>query len=369
MSLIDRRYFRYFDWFSFSLILVLCAIGLLAVFSATYKPEQPYSSFFKKQLFGVYSGLIIYLIFCIIDYKRLCRVGYFIYFGVMVLLLFTMIKGHIGMGAKRWIDVAFFKFQPSELAKLFFPSFIAYYFETEKDSGVYRFKEFIPALIVLGISFILILKQPDLGTALILLISGITLIWVAGMPRKFFIISGLLIVLTAPITWRSLKEYQKKRVFVFLGYGDTKKERYQIEQSKISIGSGGFFGKGFLAGTQNKYLFLPEGRTDFIFSVIAEEFGFVGTMCIIVLYLILFIRLFLVVSTFTNLFAQLLALGLILHVVISTIINISMVIGLMPVVGIPLPFLSYGISHLWTTFASLGWINGIAIANRYSGKS
>lgn len=368
MPLIDRRYIRYFDWMSFILMVMLSCIGLAFVFSATYQPEQPYSLFFKKQLLGMGLGLCIYLFFCLMDYRRLCRIGYFLYFATIALLLITMIKGHIGMGAQRWISVGLFKFQPSELAKLFLPAFIAHYFETENEAGFYTFRQFIPVLAMLGLSTLLVLKQPDLGTAIIILTTGAVLIWLAGMPRRFFILAGLLFVVTTPLLWKSLKEYQKKRVLVFLGYGDTRKERYQIEQSKIAIGSGGLAGKGFLRGTQNKYLFLPESRTDFIFSVAAEEWGFIGTMTIIVLYLLLFLRLLMVITTIQNLFAQLLAAGLVIHIILSTVINIGMVTGLLPIVGIPLPFMSYGISHLWTTYASLGWINGIAIARFYCGK-
>jgi rod shape determining protein RodA len=364
---IDRRYFRYFDWVGFSLLFVLSLIGVMFVYSATYRPEQPYSLFFKKQLVGICGGLIIYLVFCAVDYRTLCRFGYFIYFGVMVLLLFTMIKGHIGMGAKRWVDLGFFKVQPSELAKLLFPSFIAYYFETERESGVYKFKEFIPALIILGISALLILKQPDLGTAIILLASGVLLLWLAGMPRWFFIVAAIVGLVTAPIAWGALKEYQRKRVMVFLGYGDMRAERYQIEQSKIAIGSGGLLGKGFLRGTQNKYLFLPESRTDFIFSVVAEEMGFVGALILLAIYMLIFVRIFWRIGTIHSLFAQLLAAGLVIPLALSTIINIGMVSGLLPIVGIPLPFMSYGISHLWTSYASLGWINGIIMTQRYSG--
>ncbi len=365
----DKRYFRYFDWISFSLIVSLTLIGLLFVYSATYRPEQHYSTFFKKQLFGFASGLIIYFIFCWVDYRRLCRIGYFIYFVIMGLLLFTMIKGHMGMGAKRWIDLAFFRFQPSELAKLFFPAFIAYYFETEKKAGVYNFIEFIPVLVVLGISFILVLKQPDLGTGLLLLFNGLILLWLIGMPRKFFVILGLISIIGAPVMWKSLKEYQRKRVMVFLGYGDALHERYHLEQSKIAIGSGGIAGKGFLKGTQNKYMFLPESRTDFIFSVVCEEWGFIGALLVITLFLLLFIRLFLMISTLNTVFAQILATGLVLNVALAAVINMGMASGLLPIVGIPLPFLSYGLTHIWSTFAGLGWVNGILIARQYQGQA
>lgn len=368
MYLIDRRYFRYFDWYSFALIVILSCIGLLSVFSATYRPEEPYSIFFKKQLFGFISGFSIYFAFCFIDYRKLCRLGYFIYFAIMAMLLFTMIKGSIAMGGKRWINLFFFKFQPSEVAKLFFPAFVAHYFETENSAGKYEFKDFLPALGILAVSALLIQKQPDLGTAIILLITGLTLFWLAGLSRMFFILGAIMFLITAPVLWNTLKPYQKKRIEVFIGQGDKQKERYQIEQAKIAIGSGGLTGKGFLKGTQNKYMFLPESRTDMIFAVLAEEWGFIGVIVILLLYLLLFIRLFWVINTIPNFFAQLLATGLIVPIVISTLINIGMTLGLAPVVGIPLPLMTYGVSHLWTTFASLGWFNGIAIARFYLGK-
>jgi rod shape determining protein RodA len=239
MYLIDRRYFRYFDWVSFFLVIILTSIGLFFVFSATYKPEHPFSLFFKKQTFGIISGFIIYLICSATDFRALMRWGYFAYFVIIGLLIFTLFKGHIGMGGQRWLDLAFFRFQPSELAKLFFPAYATYYFYTEKDTLSFSFKQFLPVLCILLISFLLIRKQPDLGTALVLLFSGLIIVWFAGINKKFFIYGGIIILITAPLTWHFLKEYQQKRVLVFLGQGDSKKERYQIEQSLIAIGSGG----------------------------------------------------------------------------------------------------------------------------------
>jgi rod shape determining protein RodA len=361
MFLIDQRYLRYFDWLSFVLTCFLSGIGLILIYSATYKTGQPYSLFFKKQALGILSGLGIYFAFCGIDYRVLCRWGYFLYWVVIGLLLFTLIKGSVGMGAQRWINLFFIKFQPSELAKLFLPAYITYYFYTQKNFPKVEFKEFLPILTILGVSFLLILKQPDLGTALIVLISGFLMIWFVGMPQKFFIYLFFAVLMTTPITWHFLKPYQQKRIAVFLGQGEMYKERYQIEQSKIAIGSGGLFGKGFLEGTQNKFMFLPESRTDFIFSVIGEEFGFVGALGLLLLFIGLFWRLCWVIMSIQNISAQLLAVGLLLHIVLSVFINIGMVIGLLPIVGIPLPFISYGITNLWINFASLGWLNGIAM--------
>ena len=366
MYLIDRRYLHSFDWLSFFCMIALSSIGLIFVISSTYSPEVPFSFFAKKQLFGIISGIIIYFFCCAQDYRTLERYGYFMYFITIALLLITIIKGSIGMGAQRWINVGFTKFQPAELAKLFFPAFISYYLFTEhQDITKLKLSNFLPILGVLGASFLLILKQPDLGTALIVLFSGSLLLWLAGLSRKFFITVLLLGCVTAPLLYTSLKEYQKTRIRVFLGAGDSKKERYQIEQSRIAIGSGGLTGKGLMNGTQNTYNFLPESRTDFIFAVIAEEWGFLGALLILLLYSILFLRVFLVIHTIKNFYAQLLAIGLIIHIVLSTIINISMVMGLMPIVGIPLPFISYGVSNLWISFASLGWINSIAMRRFY----
>lgn len=368
MFLIDRRYFRYFDWISFLLIIILTSIGLFFVFSATYKPEQPFSLFFKKQVFGILSGFIIYLICSGTDFRVLLRWGYFAYFAVIVLLLFTIIKGSIGMGAQRWIDLGFFKIQPSELAKLFFPVYATYYFYTEKDTLSFNFKQFLPVLITLLISFILILKQPDLGTSLVLLFGGLIMVWFAGIHKNFFIYGALFLLITSPVSWHVLRAYQKQRILVFLGQGDSKKERYQIEQSQIAIGSGGFLGKGLLKGTQNKLQFLPESRTDFIFSVIAEEAGLAGALIILFLFSILFFQSFWIVCSIKSPFIQLLAIGLILPIALSTLINIAMVTGLMPAVGIPLPFISYGLSNLWVNFASMGWFNAIAIRRFYWGE-
>ncbi len=360
MLFISKRFIRYFDWLSFFLVLAIAIIGITFVYSATYKQSAvDLSIFFKKQLFGLISGIGIYFFCSMLDYRTVCRVGFFLYFISIGILIFTMIKGSVGMGAQRWIDIGLFKFQPSELSKLFFPMFITYYFLNDKEITQPPQTAFIQPFIIMLISAILILKQPDLGTSLILLFSGSVMFWFIGLSKNFFILAGLLLVITTPISWQFLKTYQKKRVLVFLGYGDRQKERYQIEQSKIAIGSGGFFGKGFLQGTQNKLSFLPESRTDFIFSVICEEIGFAGALCLLLLYIFLFFRLFIMMGNLSTFYPQLLCLGLIMHIIFSTIINIGMVLDLLPVVGIPLPFASYGITHLWIGFASLGCINSI----------
>jgi len=363
---IDQRIFKYFDWLYFALIITIATIGLLFVFSATHTAMQPISLFFKKQCIGILVGIAIYFFSCMIDYRTLLRWGYFSYVGVIALLLFTLVKGSIGMGAQRWINLGFFKLQPSELAKLLFPAFAAYHIRTEHDAHKNSWYTYLPILVILGVSFILILKQPDLGTALIIAFTGIILLWLAGIPKKFFIIGFLLFTIATPIIWHIvLKPYQKNRIIVFLGYGSSHKERYQIEQAEIAIGSGGIWGKGLLHGTQNQLQFLPESRTDFIFAVLCEEWGFAGALIILILFTLLFWRMFLGITTIYDSDIQLFAIGTILHIILSVIINIGMVIGLLPIVGIPLPLMSYGLSNLWITFASLGWFMRIIMQQKY----
>jgi rod shape determining protein RodA len=366
----EIRYLKHFDWITFFITNSLSLIGLLFIFSATYRAELPYSIFFKKQLFGIFGGLIIFVLFSLLDYRVLMRWGYYLYGVVIVLLTFTLIKGKIGMGGQRWLELVFFRLQPSELAKLFFPAFITHYLYQYKDRYQYSsFLLFAPILIVLVVSFMLMRKQPDLGTGLIILCSGLISVWCAGINKKFFIYGFIIIVISMPVSWHTLKQYQKKRILVFLGYGDKNSERYQLEQSKIAIGSGGLFGKGFLQGTQNRFRFLPESRTDFIFSVIAEEMGFFGVLSILLLYAFLFFRLLIIIAMLKDVFVQLLAIGIISPIILSTFINICMVTGLLPIVGIPLPLLSYGLSNLWVTYAALGWLSGITMRRFYIHES
>jgi rod shape determining protein RodA len=351
-------------------MLALLGLGLLFVFSATYKPDAPYSLFFKKQLIGVGTGMLIYFYFCGKDFRRLARWGFVGYFVTLLLLMYSIVGGWIAMGAKRWISLYFFKFQPSELAKLCLPVFLASYFSELELPKFYAnppipFRDFFFPLGMLFFTFVLILKQPDLGTALVVLCSGLIILWFIGIPRTFFLALALVGAIGTPVLWKCLKPYQQNRILVLFGYGDARKERYQIEQSKIAIGSGGIMGKGLLQGTQNKLEFLPEDHTDFIFSVICEEWGFLGALLIILLYALLLTRLVIVIAQVRNFFEQIVAVGLLTHILLSVGINIGMVTGMLPIVGIPLPLFSYGLTNLWITLASLGWLNNIAIRRFY----
>jgi len=372
MITIDRRYFRYFNWTSFGAIMALSLIGLMTVFSATYLPGAAYSIFFKKQALGIVTGLIIYIVCASIDFRHFQRWGYFLFFISIFGLILTAIAGSVGMGGQRWINLGLFKFQPSESAKILYAPYLSFYLSTEPrrewPQKPYPFTVFITPLLVLVFTSLVILKQPDLGTAIIVSMTGITLLWLAGLPRRFIIACALVGLVLAPLAWHSLRPYQKKRVAVFMGYGDERAEGYQIEQSKIAIGSGGLFGKGFLRGTQNKLQFLPEGRTDFIFSVFCEEWGFAGALILLALYTLLFLSLLTSILTINDIYAQLMATGLALPLLYSTLINIGMVTGLLPIVGIPLPFMTYGISHLWMSYISTGLIQSIIMRSHIMGR-
>lgn len=363
--MIDRRYFRYFDWMSFALTVAILTIGLTFVFSATQSPNTTtLSPFFKKQLFGAITGMVIYLFFCFANLQTLAQWGYFGYFGVLALLLYTIVGGWVGMGAKRWISLHVITFQPAEMVKIALPLCYAFYFDDlNKNHRYHRSKKvsFVFPITLLLVTFLLILKQPDLGTALVILFSGLILLWLVNIPKKFFVLSLLFCLIGAPILWKSLKPYQRHRVLVLLGHGDSKNERYQIEQSQIAIGSGGILGKGLLQGTQNRLSFLPEARTDFIFSVLCEEWGFVGALFVLLLFMLLFIRLTSIILGAEKLLDQLVGMGLLAPIALSTIINVGMVTGMLPIVGIPLPLLTYGVTNLWITMASLGLLNNIAI--------
>lgn len=356
----QKRLFKYFDFTLTLLTFGLLSIGLIFVFSSTYSNSITFSIFFKKQLIGAMCGIFIYLFFSLSDFKNLSRLGFLAYFLVLFLLGYTIIAGLLGMGARRWISLYFFRAQPSEAAKLFLPAAISYHFFGEQEKKI-EFKNFLYPIFILFMSFLLIVKQPDLGTALLILISGFLLLWIIGLNKKFFIIGALCTLIGAPILWQFLKPYQQNRILVLLGSGDARNEGYQIEQSKIAIGSGGLFGKGFLGGTQNKLGFLPEDHTDFIFSVICEEIGFIGALFILLIFACLFLRIFLIIFALNNNLYKFICLGLVLHMLLSLLINIGMVIGLLPIVGIPLPLFTYGISNLWVNLASIGWINNASI--------
>lgn len=282
-----------------------------------------------------------------IDVSFWKRNAYIFYFIGIILLLFVTIVGKVSMGAQRWLNLYFFNFQPSELMRIFMVITFARYFSSMSVENVRRMSNIIIPLILLGFPMILVLLQPDLGTAMLLLLVGLSIFFVCGVQIWKFLVSFGIVVISAPILWNMLHDYQRNRILMFISpEQDPSGAGYHIIQSQIALGSGGIFGKGLLNGTQCQLNFLPEKQTDFVFSALGEELGFIGCCILILLYSLLIIYNFSVSVNNKNKFNQLLVFGLNSMLFYYIFINISMVCGILPVVGIPLPFFSYGGSAL-----------------------
>lgn len=362
----EKKFWRYFDITNFIITVILLLLGIVFVYSATYTPYQPYSIFLKKQICGALVGIGLYFLCCVIDYRTFMRFSYFGYLAILGVLFFTLIKGSIGMGAQRWINLGFVKVQPSELVKLLFPAFFTYSLHTTHDGVINPLMHHWVFLISsLFLSFLLICKQPDLGTALVILFSGSIMCWCVGIPKKLLRWGVIATCIAIPVLILTLKPYQKKRIAVYLGWESDSKDTYQIEQATIAVGSGGITGRGLFRGTQNKLRFLPEGRTDFIFAVVCEEWGLLGALFILLLYALLFYRTLAIIQQLNTPIMQLLGVGILIPFILSAVINMCMVLGLLPIVGIPLPLMSYGVSNLLTSLVGLGMLQNISMQRLY----
>lgn len=281
-----------------------------------------------------------------------------IYLMGLVLLLAVLVVGDKGKGAQRWLDLKFVRFQPSEIMKLTVPMMVAYYFANRALPC--KFKDVVICMMIILVPTLLIAKQPDLGTSLLIASSGLFGIFLAGLPWRYIFSMVFLALIGAPVLWMFMHDYQKKRVLMFL---DPETDRlgsgYHIIQSKIAIGSGGFFGKGWFDGTQSQLSFLPERSTDFIFAVLAEEWGFIGVFVLLVLYFLLIARCAWISVRATDTFTRLLAGSITFTLAIYVIINIGMVSDVLPVVGMPLPLISYGGTSIVTLMLGFGILMAI----------
>ncbi len=351
--MIDRRLFTHFDWLILSVILILAFVGLASVYSATHT-HQP--GIYRREFYWVLIGSLFMLIAVIINYSLLERFAYFIYGSAIFLLISVFIIGSSFSGAKRWISFGFFTLQPSELAKLGLIIILAKYFSEKpvprKGLGV---KDLAVPGILLMVPFLLIAKQPDLGTAIILWMIFWSIVLLVKVRTRVLVSLTAIFAATAPLGWMMLKGYQKARLTSFVNPdADPLGSGYHVMQSKIAIGSGGFLGKGFLQGTQGKLMFLPEHHTDFIFSVLAEEWGLWGSLFVIGLFFALIASGLNTANSAKDRFGFLMAFGITAMFFWQIIINLGMVSGILPVVGVPLPFISYGGSFLITSLISAG---------------
>jgi len=357
--MIDKRTMARLDWGMLTALAALVAVGLTAVFSATYTMDRGRHVLFMHQVYWLVLGLAAMVTMVIVDYKRLERWGYVLYGAAVIMLIAVLAVGRTGMGAQRWLPLGPLSFQPSEIAKLFMVIALAKFFSEDRITDGHMLRELIkPALMVI-VPVALVVKQPDLGTALMFLFILCAMAAAAGIKiRSLIYLIGTFAVTTplaAEFLWGHLKDYQKKRLLVFLSPDiDPSGAGYHIIQSKIAVGSGSLLGKGFLNGTQSQLSFLPERHTDFIFSVISEEWGFVGSVFVLALYLFIILWGLDTAYKAKDRFGSMLAVGVVAMISFYVIINVGMTVGIMPVVGVPLPLISYGGTSAVTTLVAFG---------------
>jgi len=359
----DRRLILNFDWTLLILVLLLCGIGLFNIYSAGFSLADSHRvPPYLKQIQWILLGLVGMAVAFFIDYRFLFRHAYIFYGISIALLLIVFLTGYATRGSQRWIAIGGFTFQPSELAKLTVILALARYFDRHRLGTNYPLKKlFIPFMIVM-VPFAFILKQPDLGTGLILVILFLSIVLFVGLEWKSILIATVGSMLMSPLFWYFLKPYQQERILTFFSPDrDPLGSGYHIIQSMIAVGSGGLIGKGFLKGSQTQLKFLPEQQTDFVFSVFAEEWGFLGGTILMIIYLSLILWGLKIAMHAKDYLGALVAFGITILIFWELFINIGMVLGILPVVGIPLPFLSYGGSSIVVLMVAVGLLMNISV--------
>ena len=358
---IDRRLVSSFDWPLFVLSIGLALLGIMTIYSATCSVDEECSRYLAtKQSYWLVIGMVMMVATFSVDYQRLNRWAYPIYAAVVILLALVLVIGISSGGSQRWLDLRLFAFQPSELAKLVLVLVLAktlcYY-----EPGYTLTALGVPLMLCAPV-LLLVLLQPDLGTAVLIFLIAMVVVVMSGLRIRSLLYFTVAATATLPVGWQFLKPYQKTRLWTFMNpESDPLGAGYHVVQSKIAIGSGQLWGKGYLQGSQNRLEFLPEQHTDFIFSVFAEEWGFSGCLLLLAGYALMILLALRVVRRAQDRFGVLLATGMTAILFWQFTINIGMVTGLMPVVGIPLPLISYGGSSLVTTMVAVGLLISISM--------
>ena len=359
------NFFQKFKNFDYILLVCILLLGFLSL-TTMYSTDGGKVLFHTKSHF---TKLIVFtimmLIISFINIKYWFYIGYISYLLVIGLLIWTYLFGITSSGSQRWIDLYFINLQPSELMKIFIILCLAKYFHRMKLEKVNSIYTILTSLIIILLPMGLVIVQPDLGTSILIAISGIAVLWFAGINYKYFIYTMLGFVISLPFVIAFLKPYQKLRVLTFLNPDkDPLGAGYQIIQSKIAVGSGGIFGKGFLKGTQSYLEFLPEKHTDFIFTLFSEEFGFVGSAFLLIIYSIIIYRIVAIGSGSRSYFAKIFCYSFGAAIFVFITINMSMVLGLLPIVGSPLPIMSYGGSSMLATMIGFGIVMSAKVHNQ-----
>jgi rod shape determining protein RodA len=359
----DRRLLQNFDWVLLLILILIGSLSILNLYSATFPiKDAGGSQIFLKQIYWYIIGFVVLLMMTTFDYHALERLAYPVYFLSLFLLVLVLVIGKAYSGSQRWISLGGIAFQPSEFAKIALVIILARYFTGHGEYTGYRLRDLWRPSILVVLPFLLTVKEPDLGTALVQVIIFFSIVLFMKVKWKSLMILVIGTLVATPFIWYTLKEYQQKRIITFLNPDmDPLGAGYHIIQSKITVGSGLLWGKGFLKGTQTRLHFLPEQHSDFAFSVLAEEWGFIGSAILLILYLLLVFRGINIAKNSKDLFGSLLAVGIISVVFWQLVINVSMAIGLLPVVGIPLVFFSSGGSSIISTMLGMGLLMNISM--------
>ena len=359
----DRRFTQYFDWGLLGLTVLLASLGLLTLYSVvTAGAMSAMKALYLKQLIWFGVGLMFMVVSLLFNYKLLDRYAHVIYVFCILLLVATLFFGKYVGGSKRWLVLGPVSIQPSEIVKIAVILVLARYFAKNAYTRGFTLPQLFTPVILVTIPFVLIVRQPDLGTAMILLLIAGSMTVFVKIERRSFLYLLATGTVTVPLVWFLLKNYQKQRILTFLDPDrDPLGAGYHIIQSKIAIGSGMLSGKGYLKGTQNALSFLPEQHTDFIFSVFAEEWGFVGSAIMVLLFLLLIVWALNVAYSCRDPFGTILAVGVSAMIFWQVLINVGMVMGLMPVVGVTLPFVSYGGSSIATMMIAIGLLINVSM--------
>jgi rod shape determining protein RodA len=352
--MLERRLYFHLDWALIAALLALTAMGIVMIYSAT---QTSAPRLYISQIYALALGLAAMLVALSIDYRTLADRSHFIYVGILALLVYVLLFGAVRGGAKRWIPIGFFNLQPSEFAKIAVALVLAKFFG-ENRRGNPTTTDLLVAGGLAGLPLVLIAKQPDLGTAVTIIPVFLAVAYVAGLPMRVLGIIAVVAVLAAPVAWKfALKDYQRQRVLTFIDPSkDTRGAGYQQIQARITAGSGGFWGKGFMKGTQGQLRFLPVAHNDFIFSVWAEEQGLFGVLVALGLYLFVIVRSLDASRLAKDRLGAYLVLGVLASFAFQVLYNITMSAGLAPVKGLTLPLMSYGGSSLIATFTGFGLI-------------
>ena len=353
---------RSFDFILLICVLILGFLSNLSMYS-TDGGEFLYHSKSHFIRFVIFFTMMIFLSF--INLKFWHTTAYFFYTVVLAFLIWASLYGVTASGSQRWISLHFINLQPSELMKIAIITCFARYFHRTQISSINSFNNIIISITILIMPVLLVVSQPDLGTAILIGMSGIIVLWLAGLNIRYFVYSSLALLISLPFVISFLEPYQKLRILTFFNPDrDPLGAGYQIIQSKIAVGSGGLTGKGFLKGTQSYLDFLPEKHTDFIFTLFSEEQGFVGSVFLLIIYVILIFRIIKIGSISRSFFGKLFCYGFGSSIFVYVVVNMSMVLGLLPIVGSPLPIMSYGGSSMLATMIGLSIVMSAKIHNK-----